>query len=82
MAEFSQGHYHCFPRVVLGGGNFFSQEILKKMAIRLNRKSSSKYNELTDREFEVLLNVCKGMGNQEIADKMFISPKRDFPLSK
>ena len=49
---------------VLGGGNFFSQEILKKMAIRLNRKNSDRYNELTEREFEILVNVCNGYDKQ------------------
>ena len=60
---------------VLGGGNFFSQEILKKMAIRLNRKNSDRNNELSEREFEILVNICNGMTNNEIADKLFISPK-------
>jgi NarL family two-component system response regulator LiaR len=60
---------------VLEGGNFFSQEILKKMAIRLNRKNSDRYNELTEREFEILVNICTGMTNNEIANKLFISPK-------
>ena len=60
---------------VLGGGNFFSQEILKKMAIRLNRKNSDRNNELSEREFVILVNICNGMTNNEIADKLFISPK-------
>jgi DNA-binding NarL/FixJ family response regulator len=28
-----------------------------------------------EREFEVLVNVCNGMTNNEIANKLFISPK-------
>jgi DNA-binding NarL/FixJ family response regulator len=60
---------------VLGGGNFFSQEILQKMAIRLNRKNPDRYRELTERELEILVNICNGMTNIEIANKLFISPK-------
>jgi DNA-binding NarL/FixJ family response regulator len=60
---------------VLEGGNFFSQEILKKMAIRLNRKTADRYHQLTEREYEILIHVCNGLTNIEIADKLFISPK-------
>jgi len=56
--------------------NYFSPEILSSIVAGLNRKPQPVHNgELTKREVEVLLNICQGLSNQEIADEFVISKR-------
>ena len=59
---------------VFSGGNYFSQEILQKMAFQSVHFSAGS-NQLTHRELDIINLVCKGLTSQEIADKLFISQK-------
>jgi DNA-binding NarL/FixJ family response regulator len=59
---------------VYSGGNYFSQEILQKMAFQSVNFSSGP-DRMTPRELDVLTLVCKGFTSQEISDKLFISIK-------
>jgi DNA-binding NarL/FixJ family response regulator len=59
---------------VFSGGNYFSQEILQKMAFQSVHFSAG-CNQLTHRELDIINLVCKGLTSQEIADKLFISQK-------
>lgn len=62
---------------VIDGGSFFSRELLFNLVSNL--KSSAETNkintDLSDRELEILLFICKGYSNQEIARKLFISKR-------
>ena len=60
--------------VVYSGGNYFSQEILQKMAFQ-SVNFSADPNRLTQREQDILQLVCKGFTSQEISDKFYISIK-------
>jgi DNA-binding NarL/FixJ family response regulator len=63
---------------VLQGESYFSNEILRKIINNLSRKDSGKKAVdigLTLRELDVLQHICMGLNNEEIAEKMFISPK-------
>ncbi len=57
---------------VLKGGKYFSQELLLSM---VNNKPTHMKINLSDREQEVLNYMCKGLSANEIADKLFISPR-------
>ena len=61
---------------ILAGKNYFSQEILTGLVKSINRKRNHIYNEeLSERELEVLYQICKGLSNQEIADTLHISKR-------
>lgn len=59
---------------VVSGGNYFSQEILQKMAFQSVNYSSDAAR-LTQREIDVIKLICQGLTSQEISDKLFISQK-------
>jgi two-component system nitrate/nitrite response regulator NarP len=55
----------------LRGNKAYSQEVATYLAEREN--SSSVFDELTDREMQILKEVAKGLRNKQIADTLFIS---------
>jgi DNA-binding NarL/FixJ family response regulator len=60
--------------VVFEGGNYFSQEIIKKLAFRSSNGFQGT-DHLTNREIDILNLICKGFTSYEIAEKLFISAK-------
>jgi len=57
------------------GANYFSQEILQKMAFKAISGKENKENQLSSREVEVLQLICKGLSTKEISENLFISQK-------
>lgn len=58
------------------GGNYFSQELLYHVIRRIrNREQEDKNSSLSKREKEILLKICEGLSNHEIADALFISKR-------
>lgn len=58
------------------GGSYFSQELLYHVIQKIkHRESESKSANLSKREKEILLKICEGLSNQEIAETLFISKR-------
>ena len=58
------------------GGSFFSQELLYHVIQKIkHRENESKTASLSRREKEILLKICEGLSNQEIAETLFISKR-------
>lgn len=65
---------------VIGGGSYFSQEVLSNLIGSLRHSPHHQQliqddKALSEREMEILLEICSGLTNQEIAEKLFISKR-------
>jgi DNA-binding NarL/FixJ family response regulator len=64
---------------VTAGDNYFPQNILQRLLLKIsnNNDTDSKIhsNPLSQREKEILVLICQGFSNNEIGEKLFISPK-------
>lgn len=61
---------------VASGKTYFSAEILQSILQSMkSRKDESKDNELTEREAEILCQICNGLSNNEIGELLSISKR-------
>ena len=61
---------------VIKGGSFFSQELLYHVIQKIKlREQEPKSAVLSKREKEILLKICEGFSNHEIAESLFISKR-------
>ncbi len=64
-------------RAVMRGEHYISNKVARKLTLAkfMQRGESSPLSQLTAREMQVMLMITQGSGNQEISDKLFLSPK-------
>ena len=61
--------------VVANGGNYFSAQLLQSISRNLHSQPDQNEELLSEREREIVVGICQGLSNQEIADELFISKR-------
>lgn len=64
-------------KTILAGDSYFSNELLRNIISKLSpgsgKTANSKIEKLSKREMQVLVEICKGKNNKEIAETLYIS---------
>jgi len=62
---------------VVEGGNYFSHELLMNLvnSLKNSPEELTPDSPLSDREKEIILQICKGLSTQEIADELCLSKR-------
>lgn len=60
---------------VMGGGNYFSPHLMESITRHMQTRTADEGDALSTREREILVAICRGLSNQEIADELFISKR-------
>ena len=66
---------------VWGGGSYFSSSLMESLSQSIHSTGSANADtiaeddRLSEREIEILVDICRGLSNQEIADHLFISKR-------
>ena len=58
---------------VMAGEEYFCEEIMRVLSDAMRRNEMT--DKLSEREIDVLLEICRGLSTQEIADKLFLSKR-------
>ncbi len=60
---------------VMSGGSYFSHQLLQSISHNLHSHIDADTDPLSQREREILVAICRGLSNQEIAEQLFISKR-------